>query len=186
MVKKQKHSQNLRAPRCYGTDLSTCCSCFLSQGVVSQTTRLWVTFAVMLLWDLVSCGKERRQCTEGKLQRVNNPKTYGPNFRSHKVRKKYSSQPCVCYLFIYLFLVNGPKSDTGGNCLAISYKCFSVFQVLLPPDLWLCLFRQGPEGSQDRNLPQGRQHSFIYFPRLFSLSRLSTLTVFLKKFLRHF
>lgn len=28
---------------------------------------------------------------------------------------------------IYLILVNGPKCDTGGNCLTISYKCFSVF-----------------------------------------------------------
>lgn len=42
-------------------------------------------------------------------------------------RNTVPSPASVSYLFIYLFLVNGPKSDTGGNCLTISYKCFSVF-----------------------------------------------------------
>lgn len=39
--------------------------------------------------------------------------------------------------------------------------CFSFFQVLLPADLWLCVFRQSHERDQDRNLPQGEQCSTL-------------------------
>lgn len=36
-----------------------------------------------------------------------------------------------------------------------------LVQVLLLADLWLCVFREGPEGGQDRNLPQGKYYSEI-------------------------
>lgn len=42
-----------------------------------------------------------------------------------------------------------------GNRIFLNNIFIMYLQVLLPADMWLCIFRQGYERGQDRNLPQG-------------------------------